>query len=228
MIVLGVEESEKTDALFKALMVFQEHAEPLLKTAENPHFRSAYADLAEVMRVARPAMMKAGLVLTQAMVIGEAQAMLCASKLVHVQSGQWMRSYHPLTPSRVDSQGIGSAYTYARRYAAMAILGLAPEDDDAEASQGRDTRPNNATRVTSAPSSSDVDRMIDAFAAIGVDIRELEQWVGGALVNLTAEQFAGLRGEYDKRKRRPASDDAARVLATTTRPAARMGKRNEQ
>lgn len=224
MITLGVEESEKTADLYKALMAFAEHAEPLVKSAENPHFRSSYADLAEVMRVARPAMKAAGLVLTQAMAMGEGGAMFCVSKLVHVASGQWLRSYHPMTPQRVDSQGIGSAYTYARRYSAMAILGLAPEDDDGEAAQGRDTQPVNRARVTSAPSSADVDKMIDAFEAIGVGIREVEEMIGGPLVGLTAEQFAGLRAEHQKRKRTPTRNEASQLLATTTRPAARMGK----
>jgi hypothetical protein len=36
-------------------------------------------------------------------------------------------------PVKADPQGEGSALTYARRYALMAIAGIAPEDDDGNA-----------------------------------------------------------------------------------------------
>ena len=32
--------------------------------------------------------------------------------------------------SKLDAQAVGSAITYARRYALSAIIGIAPEDDD--------------------------------------------------------------------------------------------------
>lgn len=239
-IVLSVEESAETKELYEALQVFADHAEPLMKVAENPHFKSSYADLAEVMRVARPAMKVANLVLTQAMAFGEAGALYCTTKLVHTKSGQWMRSYYPLTPQRSDSQGIGSANTYGRRYAAMAILGLAPEDDDGEASHGRDTKPVRKTqtreikpvrdakpvgKVTAVPSSVEVEQMIAAFAKIEVDERELAEMIGGPLVGITTEQFAWLRNEYGKRRDVGSGRaEAARVLATTTRPMARNGR----
>jgi hypothetical protein len=38
-----------------------------------------------------------------------------------------------LKPTKADPQGMGSAVTYARRYAYMAIIGMAAEDDDGNA-----------------------------------------------------------------------------------------------
>lgn len=53
-------------------------------------------------------------------------------------SGQWMKSYLPLNPSKNDSQGIGAAITYLRRYSLSAIVGVVcDEDDDGETAVGR-------------------------------------------------------------------------------------------
>jgi len=49
--------------------------------------------------------------------------------LIH-KSGQWIESEMQLHLPKQDPQGQGSAVTYARRYAYMAILGLVADDDD--------------------------------------------------------------------------------------------------
>src|SRR5690606_23626422 len=52
-------------------------------------------------------------------------------------SGQWISDTLTVPVSKVDAQGVGSATTYARRYALAAFAGIAPEDDDGEAAVGR-------------------------------------------------------------------------------------------
>jgi hypothetical protein len=52
--------------------------------------------------------------------------------MLHV-SGQYISETLSLPVAKHDAQGIGSACTYARRYAWAAICGLAQEDDDANA-----------------------------------------------------------------------------------------------
>jgi hypothetical protein len=60
-------------------------------------------------------------------------------------SGQWMKSYLPLNPSKNDSQGMGAAITYLRRYSLSAIVGVVcDEDDDGETAVGRGK--NNETQ----------------------------------------------------------------------------------
>jgi hypothetical protein len=53
------------------------------------------------------------------------------TRLLH-SSGQWIQ-FEPLSVpmSKADAHGVGSATTYARRYALGAALGLVAEDDDA-------------------------------------------------------------------------------------------------
>jgi hypothetical protein len=52
--------------------------------------------------------------------------------LLHA-SGQTISDVLTVPVIKPDAQGLGSAITYARRYALAAFVGVAPEDDDGEA-----------------------------------------------------------------------------------------------
>lgn len=94
------------------------------KDRTNPHFHSSYATLAAVLQVATPALSAHGLVLVQYREGNE-----LVTRLAH-ESGAELRTTYPLKPRQDTEQGWGSAITYARRYQAMALLGLAPADED--------------------------------------------------------------------------------------------------
>lgn len=55
------------------------------------------------------------------------------TKLTHTESGQWQSSIAVVPLPKADPQGMGSAITYARRYALTAMLGLVTEDDEGRA-----------------------------------------------------------------------------------------------
>ena len=54
------------------------------------------------------------------------------TRLLH-SSGQWMGDTITVPVGKPDAQGVGSALTYARRYALASFVGVAPEDDDGNA-----------------------------------------------------------------------------------------------
>jgi len=57
--------------------------------------------------------------------------------LMHGATGQFMSDVLWVPCGKNDAQGLGSAITYGRRYALMAVVGVCPVDDDgAAASQG--------------------------------------------------------------------------------------------
>lgn len=112
------------------------------KDAFNPHFRSKYADLGAVLDAVEPALQKHGLMIVQPTLVTEDGRHRVQTILFHV-SGQWMASEWELHPVKADPQGEGSALTYGRRYGVMALLGLAPEDDD-----GNDASTRNSTQRT--------------------------------------------------------------------------------
>jgi len=60
---------------------------------------------------------------------------ICATRLLHV-SGQWVEAYTAMPSDRQGGpHGQGSAYTYARRYGLLALLGISATDDDGQAAQ---------------------------------------------------------------------------------------------
>lgn len=102
------------------------------KDKNNPHFRSKYADLGNVVDAIKPALVKNSLFWTQNM--HDADNGVCVETVIHHASGESMSCGKLFVPaSKHDAQGYGSALTYARRYSLMAAFGVAPEDDDGNA-----------------------------------------------------------------------------------------------
>lgn len=120
--------SQNIGELAKALSVAQSQIKPAIKESENPFFRSKYADLASVWDVCREPLSKNGLSVSQLISDGD-DVVTVVTLLMHV-SGQWLESELSLVPKDKTPQGVGSAITYARRYALSAIVGVSTEDDD--------------------------------------------------------------------------------------------------
>jgi len=121
--------STDTDKIIPAYIKAEHTIGSVKKTASNPHFRSKYANLEAVMEACSDALDRNGLAIWQS-ITEEGDRLI--TRLYHT-SGQWMEGYTPLIIAKNDMQGLGSAYTYARRYGLMAIMGIAPEDDDGNA-----------------------------------------------------------------------------------------------
>lgn len=101
--------------------------------SQNPHFRSKFASLASVRAAVVPALAKHGLVVIQPLV-STAEGIGVSTTILH-ESGERMDFPAFVLPAaKHDPQGYGSAATYARRYALMAVAGVVgDEDDDANA-----------------------------------------------------------------------------------------------
>ena len=100
-----------------------------LKSANNPHFKSKYADLASVTDACLPALNEAGIAVIQP-TTDDDNGRYVETILIHGESGEVLKCRVPLIVSKNDMQGYGSAVTYARRYGLMSMSGIAPEDDD--------------------------------------------------------------------------------------------------
>lgn len=126
-------------ALATALVKAQASIEGAKKQNTNPAFRSKYADLASVWDACREALHANGFSVVQYGTVTEAGAAL-VTKLLH-ESGESIEGLTPLLNTKGDMQGLGSAWTYARRYGLAAIVGVCPEDDDANAAIERPAKP---------------------------------------------------------------------------------------
>jgi len=126
-----MEQSENIELLADALCKVQANELFALTDKENPFFKSKYADLSSVWGVARKPLVDNGLSVVQTFDADEGDAPIIVTTLLH-NSGQWIRGRLKVPITKVDPQAVGSSITYGRRYALSAILGICPEDDDAE------------------------------------------------------------------------------------------------
>lgn len=120
--------------LFAAYVKAQAEMGSVFKGAVNPAFKSKYADLATVIDAVAPAFNQNGLAIIQSPSF-DGEVVTVETVIAHTGGG-FMRSALSIRPAKQDAHGIGSAVTYARRYALLALSGVAPEDDDGNASSG--------------------------------------------------------------------------------------------
>ena len=138
--------SESIEKLAEALAQFQAAVKDPLKSSINPHYRSKYADLHEVLQAIRSVAHKFGLSIVQ--LPGYADGRVHLETMICHASGQWIASELSAKPPRDDVQGMGSMISYLRRYAASAMLGLAQADDDGESAMPADDVPEiDASKV---------------------------------------------------------------------------------
>ncbi len=109
------------------------------KSKQNPHYRSRYADLAEVWDACRQALSTHGLSVVQ-QPSADGPRVTVTTILLH-ESGEYLQSALTMTAVQETPQAIGSCITYARRYALAAVVGVAPEDDDGHAASAPTSRP---------------------------------------------------------------------------------------
>lgn len=126
--------SDKIDALAKALIGAQREMKVADKSAVNPHFKSKYAPLPEVIEVAK-VLLAHGIAFVQPTFDPAEQGRVgIETIIIHAESGQWISGALVLTPQQNNPQGIGSAITYGRRFGLASLVGIvAEEDDDGEA-----------------------------------------------------------------------------------------------
>lgn len=123
-----------------ALVKAQKEFGPALKTSNNPHYRTKYADLAACVEAVIDGLNNNGIYLMQ-LTEDHPDGIKIQTVFVH-ESGEQISSGWLFVPAaKADPQGFGSALTYARRYSLMTACGIAPEDDDANSAKAPVARP---------------------------------------------------------------------------------------
>lgn len=150
--------SDSIKELASALSKAQGEIKNAKKDAKNSFFKNSYCTLESVREVVNPVFFKYGIAVVQ---FPCDPAHSLKTVLIH-ESGEYMEEVMAVSPVKVydkDKEGkpfgepyvtpqaLGSAITYARRYALMGVAGIAPEDDDGESAMGRSTKPAKEEEV---------------------------------------------------------------------------------
>jgi hypothetical protein len=143
--------SESIKELATALCAFQASVEAISKDSVNPFFKSKYASLSTIIEETRDLLAKNGLSYAQfpTSSLGQTDGVRLATILMH-SSGEWIADEFPVSPVDNKPQSVGSAITYARRYALQSILGLQVDDDDGNAASQPKVAPSAPQRATGA------------------------------------------------------------------------------
>ncbi len=138
--------------LYTALSNAQGKIENAKKASLNPHFKSKYADLATVWDAGREVFAAEGLAVIQLPCEAPLGQVGLRTIITH-KSGQSLEEKFFLPVAQANNpQAVGSALTYAKRYALLGAFGIAPEDDDGNAATGRP-----GTAAVAKPTAAPVD-----------------------------------------------------------------------
>ena len=133
--------------LAAALCAAQAEMRPAPKDSVNPHFKSKYADLASLWDTIREPLTKNGLAVVQTFSPEHAEGELILTTILMHKSGQSIQSTMRMPLPKRDPQGLGSATSYARRYALAAMVGATSDEDD----DGNAAMPGNGNGRKPAP-----------------------------------------------------------------------------
>lgn len=190
--------SPEIKQLAAALAKAQAKIEGATKDSTNPHFGKTYADLASVWETIREPLSSNGLSVVQSasnpnwtekdstVIVQDPRAVAVVTRLMH-ESGEWIEGTLSILPTKIDPQGVGSAITYARRYALAAMIGVYQIDDDANAAshppaqrQAIETIGSEAQEVLAVlkAASTTIEKLYEAMTASGVKITstDIAKW----------------------------------------------------
>ena len=152
-----MEKSESIGKLSLALSKVQAQLRPAKENSKNPFFKSSYADLGSVWDSVRKLLAENELAIIQMPTeVGGVTTVLSHS------SGEWVSSTCYI-PSKEDAHGVGSAISYARRYALASFVGVITGEDDDGNMAVKGNQPK--AKATSKPklSKEKMDAMIKAI-----------------------------------------------------------------
>jgi hypothetical protein len=135
----SVRRSNPIASLAIALVAAQGELKNPTKNKQNPHLRNWYADLGAVLESVLPTFTRHGLAVVQLPCELDGEPAL-TTILLH-KSGEWLETVTKIRPVKADPQGVGSAQSYARRYALMALTGCVGDDDDDGEQASRPAKP---------------------------------------------------------------------------------------
>ena len=130
-------------SIYKKLNEFKKAVGKVKKDANNPFHKSKYSTIESVLDTVEEPLSNVGLGFVQCV-----DDMFLETIIYDEESSDTIKSRVPLIISKQDMQQLGSAITYARRYALVSMFGLEQEDDDGNATLKEKPKYNNATAST--------------------------------------------------------------------------------
>ncbi len=159
MIIVNKEIQMKENNIYQAILQARGMIGSVTKNAKNPFFKSNYADINNVIESISPVCESLGICFTQCPKVTENNADVLVTRLtLQDNPKEFIESEVRLFLPTADMQKLGSAITYARRYALISMFGLETEDDDGQSVSKQPT----ASQKRSAEIIKAMDKLVEA------------------------------------------------------------------
>ena len=119
--------SEKTGHLVKAYAQFAANVIPL--PADQDGAYGKFLSLGRIMSQTQGDLISNGLIVIQG-VGSDDEGVTVTSRLIHVESNEWVECEYKMRPERSGPQAQGAIITYGRRYSLMTLLGLSVDQGE--------------------------------------------------------------------------------------------------
>lgn len=168
------------DSISAAYVAAFSEIEAATKSANNPHFKSKYADLPAVIDAIKPHLAKHNLGFMQCPRPSDGGVSI-ETIMIHAGGDKLSMGVLFVPANKHDAHGYGSALTYARRYALQTCFGLPTEDDDGNAAVA------TSTKVT--PSQlAELQKLIDDTGSDAIAL--CKHYKVNALIDLSPSAYA--------------------------------------
>ncbi len=202
--------NEIAAALAKAQGAFQnvsKNREVVVRTKAGATYKFKYATLDAIIEMIRKPLSDNALAFVQS--IDKINGSMGVDTRLYHTSGQWMQIFTPMTVDGEGNQALGSAVSYAKRYALSSLLGIASEDDDdANASDGnqvehaRDVGNGGERQLTKPQARPEYEKLVKELQAQPTVV-DLEAWGArnkSRLAAMPSDWQMSLKNEYADHK----------------------------
>lgn len=197
-----LKKSESIQNLSKAMAEFQKSIKQPLKDANNPFFKKLYVPLENVVEAINKTGSPLGISFMQFASSDDTGSIEVATLVMH-STGEYIE-FPPvrMKPESNKPQAVGSAITYAKRYALSAIFGITSDkDDDGNEATGLNKPVDKQQKQQpKQPTQDDVIGTIEKYwtelEKLGVDVTEVKKYLCdkhkvGKLADIPVTQLLG-------------------------------------
>jgi len=177
-------QSESVKEIATALVGFHKIVGKVVKDSTNPHFKNRYASLSAIIETVQEPLAANGLVIVQSPM--DRNALVTT---IYHQSGEWIQSCVEFVPRDDSPQSLGSAITYARRYALGAMLSLNIDEDD-DATKASSGPPRQSQTVAKVALHSELDEAKKA-KALAIELGDWLKSIGFKVDDMTKLRSMG-------------------------------------
>ena len=136
--------------LATALVKAQKSFGPALKSSTNPHFKSRYFGLSDLLAEIKPVLGRYGLAAFQ-VPCSNAERVWISTTIIHVSGFRFECGELGVNAAGLNQQNIGSVFTYLKRYALSTVMGVASELEDDDGHQATKTLPTQTVTAKVTP-----------------------------------------------------------------------------